>query len=140
MQAFDIDPNYGGRAVESGSFQLWPWKPPEVRRGARGILREWRGRVPAALTREYAEYMRSTGIRDYAATPGHLGTWLLADRGPWETEFVFLTQWESPEAIRAFAGDDIGRARYYPEDRDYLLELPERVRHYELVVQSEDAR
>jgi len=36
-------------------------------------------------------------------------------------------------AIRAFAGDDIERARYYPEDRTFLLEMEPRVTHYEVL-------
>ncbi len=36
-------------------------------------------------------------------------------------------------AIRRFAGDDVERARYYPEDRAYLLELEPGVAHYEVL-------
>ena len=39
---------------------------------------------------------------------------------------------ESHEAIRAFAGEDLEKARYYPEDADYLLELEPTVTHYEV--------
>ena len=49
------------------------------------------------------------------------------------THFLLVTLWESWEAIRAFAGDDPERARYYPEDAEYLLELEPRVTHYEVV-------
>jgi hypothetical protein len=34
-----------------------------------------------------------------------------------------ITFWESEEAIRAFAGDDINVAKYYDFDKDFLLEL-----------------
>jgi hypothetical protein len=96
------------------------------------IMREWRGRVPRGKTAAYLEFLRTKAIRDYAATPGHRGTWFLVDEGPEVSEFVLLTLWESREAIRAFAGDDISRARYYPEDPEFLLEMPERLRHYEV--------
>ncbi len=46
--------------------------------------------------------------------------------------FVFLSLWESREAIRAFAGDDLEKARYYPEDEHFLLELEPTVTHYEV--------
>jgi hypothetical protein len=46
--------------------------------------------------------------------------------------FLFITHWESFEAIRGFAGDDLARAKYYPEDREYLLEFEPTVQHYEL--------
>lgn len=47
------------------------------------------------------------------------------------TEFLLLTRWTSWDAIRAFAGDPADRARYYPEDDRFLLDLPERVTHLE---------
>ena len=36
-------------------------------------------------------------------------------------------------AVRRFAGADIGVARYFPEDDDYLLEREPRVRHAEVL-------
>jgi heme-degrading monooxygenase HmoA len=36
--------------------------------------------------------------------------------------FLRVTFWESEEAIRAFAGDDISVAKYYDFDKDFLLE------------------
>jgi hypothetical protein len=41
---------------------------------------------------------------------------------------------ESTEAIDKFAGSDIQKARYYPEDEDFLLELEPTVTHYEVLV------
>ena len=37
------------------------------------------------------------------------------------TEFITLSLWDSLDAIRAFAGDDIEAAVLYPEDARYLL-------------------
>jgi hypothetical protein len=45
-----------------------------------------------------------------------------------------LTLWDSVESIQAFAGEDISCARYYPLDREYLVELEPRVEHHEVVV------
>jgi len=52
------------------------------------------------------------------------------------THFITLTFWESLESIRAFAGDDVEKAKYYPEDADFLLEYEPRVVHYEVVGKS----
>jgi hypothetical protein len=41
--------------------------------------------------------------------------------------------WESYDAIRKFAGDDIEASHYYDEDTQYLLELEPRVIHYEVM-------
>jgi heme-degrading monooxygenase HmoA len=53
------------------------------------------------------------------------------------TEFVTFSLWESVEAIRAFAGDDIDVAVLYPEDERYLIGGESTVMHYEVVDQLE---
>jgi len=52
------------------------------------------------------------------------------------THLITLTSWESLEAIRAFAGEDAEKAKYSPEDADFLLEYEPRVVHYEVVGKS----
>lgn len=99
------------------------------------IMREWRGRLPQDKVDDYLEYLKLTGLSEYAATPGHLGTWILLDRDVERdlAEYMLLTLWESRDAIRAFAGEDIESAKYYPEDKRYFVEMPEKVRHYEVI-------
>ena len=97
------------------------------------IARRWTGRVRDGRADEYVAYLGRTGLRDYAATPGHVATTVLRRTADGITELELTTFWESEAAIRAFAGDDIGRARYYPEDAEFLLELPEHVEHWEVV-------
>jgi heme-degrading monooxygenase HmoA len=53
------------------------------------------------------------------------------------THFLTVTLWDTEESIRGFAGDDLLTARYYPEDRDFLLEFEPRVQHF---VVSAEAR
>jgi hypothetical protein len=40
------------------------------------------------------------------------------------------------KAIRTFAGKDAEKARYYPEDNHYLLELEPKVKHYRIAFGS----
>jgi hypothetical protein len=47
-------------------------------------------------------------------------------------EIVTLSFWDSVRAIEAFAGEDIDRAVYYPEDDRYLLERDPHVLHYQV--------
>jgi hypothetical protein len=49
------------------------------------------------------------------------------------TQFITFSLWESVEAIRAFAGQDINAAVYYPEDERYLIERDATVSHYDVV-------
>lgn len=96
------------------------------------ILREWRAQIRRALKAEYVDYVRSTGLAAYLATPGNLGAVVATrDLDVERTEIVTLSWWTDLYAIEAFAGADIERARYYPEDDRYLLTRPNRVRHYE---------
>jgi heme-degrading monooxygenase HmoA len=85
------------------------------------IARTWRGVVRRADAEEYAKYIRETGFAEYAETAGNRGAWMLRRDEGEETEFITLSMWESREAIRAFAGDDIEAAVLYPEDERYLI-------------------
>lgn len=97
------------------------------------MARLWHGRVPSAKADAYEAYLQRTGIPDYVATPGNRGAWILRrSEGP-VTHLLLVTMWESTAAIEAFAGTPIDRARYYPEDDDYLLEREPNVVHYDVV-------
>ena len=102
------------------------------------IARSWHGRTPAAKADAYHLYLERTGLHDYAATPGFRGIlvqrWLEGDIA----HFLLTTLWESENAIRLFAGDDITVARYYPEDDDFLLEREPLVRHAEVLLAEFD--
>ena len=96
------------------------------------IARTWHGVVPAAKGDAYAAYLRKTGVAECRATPGNRGVQVLRRTEGDETHFLFISLWESMDAIRRFAGDDVERARYFPEDREYLLALEPTVTHYEV--------
>jgi len=100
------------------------------------IVRMWHGRVPTSKARAYREFTNRRAIPDYRSVPGNISVHVLEREEGDITHFVTLTFWESYEAIRAFAGDPIGRAKYYPEDKGYLLEFEPTVIHYEVVGQS----
>jgi heme-degrading monooxygenase HmoA len=96
------------------------------------ILREWRAEIRRALRQSYVDYVMVTGIAAYRRTPGNLGAVVACrDLDDTRSEIVTLSWWTDLEAIKEFAGDDIERARYFPEDDKYLLTRPETVRHYE---------
>jgi heme-degrading monooxygenase HmoA len=85
------------------------------------IARTWSGTVRRADADEYAEYIRETGFNEYGRTPGNRGAWMLRRDEGERTEFITLSLWESEDAIRAFAGDDIEAAVLYPGDERYLI-------------------
>jgi len=103
----------------------------------RAIARTWHGRVPADKADDYHQYLLGTGIADYRSTPGNLGV-LVQLRIDEErvAHFTLTTLWDSVASIIAFAGEDYERARYYPEDDDYLLEREPHVVHAEVLLAS----
>ena len=48
-------------------------------------------------------------------------------------EYTVTSYWESREAIKAYAGQDIEKPHHLPRDREFLLELPTRVLHYDVI-------
>src|SRR5512142_3116964 len=80
------------------------------------IARTWHGVVPASKADEYVDYLNKTGVPAYKATPGNLGVYVLRRIEGDRAHFLLLTLWESAEAIQRFAGPDMEKAKYYPED------------------------
>ena len=97
------------------------------------IARIWHGVTEAARADEYGDYLERTGARECRATPGNRGVYVLRRIKQYRAEFTFISLWDSFEAIRRFAGEDYEKAHYYPEDRDFLVELEPFVDHYEVI-------
>ena len=97
------------------------------------IARIWRGVVQTDDAEVYGKYIDDTGFSAYKATPGNEGAWLLRRDDGGRTEFLAFTLWDWTESIKAFAGDDIAAAVYYPEDEQYLIEGEDWVKHYEVI-------
>ena len=96
------------------------------------IARIWRGAVRAGDAAAYASYIEQTGIEAYKATPGNRGAWLLWRPDGEKAEIITLSFWDSRQAIQGFAGQDIERAVFYPEDDRFLVERDLTVHHYEV--------
>ncbi len=81
----------------------------------------------------YVNYIVNTGMAEYQSTPGNQGAWMLRRDDGDRSEIVTFSLWDSRDSIRAFAGDDIDQAVFYPEDDHFLLERDLTVRHYDVV-------
>jgi heme-degrading monooxygenase HmoA len=98
------------------------------------IARMWHGMVPEALADDYQNYINETGLPGLKSTPGNLGVTILRRSEKGRAHFLLVSFWESFEAIARFAGPDIEKARYYPDDAKYLIELEPKVTHYQVIV------
>ncbi len=97
------------------------------------IARIWHGVTAAEKSDEYLDYLNETGVPDYRATEAR-GVYVLRRIEGDRAHFLTVSFWESAEKIEKFAGSDPERARYYPEDEEFLLGFEPTVEHYEVVV------
>jgi heme-degrading monooxygenase HmoA len=100
------------------------------------IARVWHGVVPVEKAKGYSDYLVDSelGVHGYEAIPGNRGVSLLRRVEGDRVHFLLISLWESAEAIRAYAGPDMDRARYFEYDLECLLEPEPKVIHYEVVV------
>jgi hypothetical protein len=89
------------------------------------IARIWRGRTTRARADEYATYLYEAGIKPLEEKA--LAVMQLREDRAEESEFVTVSFWESVEAMSRFAGPDPTRIHHLPRDKEFLVELPERV-------------
>ena len=97
------------------------------------IARTWRGWVRTEDRDAYVAYVEETGMAEYRRTPGNRGAHLLSrDLDDGRTEILTFSLWDSREVVAGFAGADISRAVFYPEDDQYLVDRERTVTHYEV--------
>ena len=96
----------------------------------------WHGKVPTSKAEAYREFLNSRAIPDYRSTGGNISVHILERTEGEITHFITLTFWKNLESIKAFAGENIEIAKYYEEDKNFLLEFEPNVVHYEVVGQS----
>jgi len=100
------------------------------------VARIWKGQTPIEMAEDYQSYLLKTGISDYENSKGNRGALVFNRQVGERSEFTLISFWESTEAIRRFSGFPIERARYYPEDINFLTYLEPEVSHYDVVHSS----
>jgi heme-degrading monooxygenase HmoA len=102
--------------------------------GERMIARILHGVTLAEKGESFYQYIRKTGAKAYSEAEGNKGTYILRRYSDDKAEFILISLWDSIESIKQFAGEDYHKAYYpFPEDREYLIELEEEVRHFEVL-------
>jgi heme-degrading monooxygenase HmoA len=104
------------------------------------IVRTWSATADADGAGDYSRYFDGTLLPELRKLPGFKGACLLR-RDLGEDGVVELTAhtfWESAEAIRAFAGDDITVSVVEPEAQAMLLDFDRTATHRSVVVDARD--
>lgn len=98
------------------------------------IARVWHGATSAEDGDAYAAYVEESGTGPARSLPGARGSLVLrrivGDRAEFQTIILF----DSLDDVRAFAGDNLERAVFFPEDDRYLVERDLGVTHHEVDV------
>ena len=97
------------------------------------IIREWRGRAALANAAGYPIHFRSSVVPELKRVPGFLGAHLCHRRVDDKIEFLVLTRWQSMDAIRGFAGSNVGTAVVEPGAVATLVDFDKTVQHYEVI-------
>lgn len=103
------------------------------------IARAWHGKTHREKADAYEQYL-SDAIKKFPTIKGNLGYQMMRiDGGPdgaQYVEFQVISYWESLDAIKAYAGQEIGRTRDLPRDKEFLVDMEPHVRNYELRVHA----
>jgi hypothetical protein len=102
------------------------------------IVRTWSATADGAGAGNYSRYFGGTLLPELRKLPGFEGAYLLRrDLGEDGTvELTTHTFWESPEAISAFAGDDITLSVVEPEAQAMLLDFDRTAAHRSVVADA----
>ena len=95
------------------------------------IARMWHGETAAVNADRYYEFLKDRAIPDYRSVPGNQGVYVMRRTEGDRAHFITLSLWDSLASIEAFAGQDVQRAKYYPEDKEFLLAFEPTVQHWD---------
>jgi heme-degrading monooxygenase HmoA len=106
--------------------------PTGDEQSAARVVRVWKGRGTAdGVARYCGDHFRERVLPQLRALDGFLGARLLVRRaGDDEHEVVVMTTWASLDAVKAFAGEDYGRAVVEPVVHELLHQVDDEVAHF----------
>jgi heme-degrading monooxygenase HmoA len=101
------------------------------------VERVWSARaISSAAADDYAAYFQRVVMPELAAVAGYRGVRLLRRDVGGRIEIVVATRWDSLDAIRGFAGEDIERAVVHDEAAALFSDYDRTVRHFAIVSES----
>ncbi|GAX39203.1 hypothetical protein NIES4075_01540 [Tolypothrix sp. NIES-4075] len=107
---------------------------PATTQSKKVVARIWHGTTLTSKANEYYDYLLEAGIKKIESIPGNLGAQVLRLTDGNNTEFTVISYWESQDAIRKFAGNDIEKVRPLPRDNEYLIKPETKVKHFEVML------
>ncbi|HZN72328.1 MAG TPA: antibiotic biosynthesis monooxygenase [Micromonosporaceae bacterium] len=100
------------------------------------IVRTWSARATPSGAAEYHAYFADVLVPELRTLAGFAGAYLLSRDDNGTVELTTHTFWDSYDAIRSFAGEDLTRSVVEPEARAVLLDFDPVVIHREVLVDT----
>lgn len=97
------------------------------------ISRHWRGLAKNGYAEAYVEHLQTETFPAIRRLAGFEGASILKRNVPEGVEFLVITRWESLDAIRAFAGEDVDVAVVPEKVRAMMVDYEPIVAHYEVM-------
>lgn len=98
------------------------------------VARYWSARARRDTAPQYAQHFNEHVLPVLQKIDGYVTATVLQREVGHSIEIVVLTYWQSVEAIRGFAGDDLEIAVVADQARTLFTDYDRRVRHYEVLV------
>lgn len=96
------------------------------------IERHWKGIARKERANEYIAHLRDDTFEEIEKIKGFISASILRRDLSEGVEFLVITKWETLEAIKQFAGDEVEAAVVPKLVQDIMLKFDKNVRHYEV--------
>jgi heme-degrading monooxygenase HmoA len=97
------------------------------------IARHWRGLAHSHYAAAYLEHLRTETFPQLSTIAGFIEASVMQRAEARGVEFLVVTNWQSLDAIVAFAGNDPEQAVVPERVKAMMIEFDDRARHYEVV-------
>ena len=97
------------------------------------IERHWRGTTSHENSDSYIRHLVDQTFPQLAAINGFKKASILKRTTVRGIEFLVITEWESVDAIKNFAGENMDPAVVPELVREIMIEFDEKVEHYEVI-------
>lgn len=93
------------------------------------IARIWQGLTTTEQSTTYLQWAKQYLVPEFNGLPGNMGLTLAHRREEDLTRMFFVSYWSDYEAIEAFAGKDYQKARFFPKEKEMLVDYQVTVEH-----------
>src|SRR5215204_6287683 len=101
------------------------------------IARIWRCTASRENVADYLAHFNHSVIEELSSIDGHRGAYILQRDLDDGVELTVQTLWESIDAIRAFAGEQVEQAVVAPAAQAVLRSYEKTVTHYEVLLKPQ---